>query len=112
MNESTNTIRLNELLSQITPLPWRCAEMDNDKMVPTTRVLGLRRQDPSKEICLGRIDFARDARYACHAANSLPETLQALKLLLADQRRAKSELSRAQFAFCESAVAKAETINR
>ncbi len=103
-------MKLNELLAEITPLPWRFAEMDNDKFIPSVRMFGRRRQDRSKEICFGRIDAARDARYACHAANVLPETVNALRLLLEDQKRTKSELSRSQFEFCEFALAKAETI--
>ena len=104
-------MKLNDLLSQITPLPWRCAEMDNDKVVPTLRLLGRRRHDSSKESCFGRLDFVLDARYACHAANRLPALVEAVRLLLADQRRAKSELSRGQFEFCEAALADAQTLN-
>lgn len=99
-----------ELLKDITPLPWRFAEMDNDKVVPTVRLFGRRRHDPAKEICFGRIDAARDARYACHAANVCPDLVAALQLLVADQKRPKSELSRGQFEFCESALAKAENL--
>jgi hypothetical protein len=69
----------------------------------------LKGQNASKEVCFGRLDSARDAQYACHAANVLPEAVEALTLLLADQRRPKSELSRGQFEFCESALAKAQT---
>ena len=103
-------MKLSDLLLQITPLPWRFMEADNDKVIPTVRILGRRKHDPSKEVCFGRIDSARDARYACHAANLLPEAVNALKLLLEDQKRARSELSRSQFEFCESVLAKAETI--
>jgi hypothetical protein len=103
-------MKLSELLQQITPLPWRFAEMDNDKVIPTIRLFGRRKHDSSKEVCFGRLDSARDGRYACHAANVLPELVQGFKLLLQDQRRPKSELSRGQFEFCESALAKAETI--
>ncbi len=103
-------MKLSDLLLQITPLPWRSMEADNDKVIPTVRILGRRKHDPSKEVCFGRIDSARDARYACHAANLLPEAVNALKLLLEDQKRARSELSRSQFEFCESVLAKAETI--
>ena len=104
-------MKLSELLQQITPLPWRFAEMDNDKVIPTIRLFGRRKQDPSKEVCFGRLDSARDGRYACHAANVLPELVEGFKRLLRDQQRPKSELSRGQFAFCESALAKAETIH-
>jgi hypothetical protein len=103
-------MKLPEILAEITPLPWRFLEADNDKVIPTVTIFGRRKRDPSKKICLGRIDTASDARYACHAANALPETVNALRLLLEDQKRAKSELSRSQFEFCESAFAKAETI--
>ena len=103
-------MKLNELLEQITPLPWRFAELDNDKVIPTIRLFGRRKHDSSKEVCFGRLDSARDGRYACHAANVLPELVEAFKLLWQDQQRPKSELSREQFAFCESALAKAETI--
>jgi hypothetical protein len=103
-------MKLSEVLQQITPLPWRLAEMDNDKVMPTIRLFGRRKQDPAKEVCFGRLDSARDGRYACHAANVLPELVEGFKLLLKDQQRPKSELSRDQFAFCESALAKAETI--
>ncbi len=65
-------MKLIELLKEITPLPWRFAEMDNDKVIPTVRIFGRRKHDPSKEVCFGRLDSARDARYACHAANVLP----------------------------------------
>ena len=103
-------MKLIELLTDITPLPWRFAEMDNDKVIPTVRLFGRRKQDRSKEICFGRLDAARDARYACHAANVLPDLVVALQLLLADQRRPKSELSRGQFDFCKSALAQAENL--
>ena len=103
-------MKLSELLQQITPLPWRFAEMDNDNVIPTVQLFGRRRQDPAKEVCFGRLDSARDGRYACHAANMLPELVEGFRLLLKDQQRPKSELSRGQFAFCESALAKAETI--
>jgi len=104
-------MQLNELLEQITPLPWHPAEMDHDKVIPTIRLFGRRQHDPAKTVCFGRLDSARDARYACHAANALPDLVTALNLLLADQRRAKSELSRGQFQFCVAALAKAQTIN-
>ena len=65
-------MKLIELLKEITPLPWRFAEMDNDKVIPTVRIFGRRRRDPPKEVCFGRLDSAQDARYACHAANVLP----------------------------------------
>ena len=55
--------------------------MDNDKLIPTVRIFGRRKHDPSKEICFGRIDSVRDARYACHAATVLPELLAAAKNL-------------------------------
>src|SRR5207253_8398745 len=103
-------MNLVEVLEQITPLPWRFREADNDKVMPTVSLFGRRKHDSSKQVCFGRIDSARDARYACHAANVLPDTVTALTLLLDDQRRAKSQLSRAQFEFCESVLAKAETI--
>ena len=99
-----------ELLREITPLPWRFAEMDNDKLIPTIRLFGRRKHHPTKEVCFGRLDLVRDARYACHAANVLPQLVEALDLLLADQKRPKSELSRGQFEFCELALAKAKTI--
>ena len=103
-------MKLSELLQQITPLPWRFAELDNDKVIPTIRLFGRRKQDPAKEVCFGRLDSARDGPYACHAANVLPELVEAFKMLWRDQERPKSELSRGQFAFCESALARAETI--
>ena len=103
-------MRLSELLQQITPLPWRLAEMDNDKVIPTVRLFGRRKHDPSKEVCFGRLDSGSDARYACHAANVLPELVDAFRLLWKDQQRPKSELSRGQFEFCESALARAESI--
>ena len=77
-------LTLTKLLEQITPLPWRFAEMDNDKVMPTVRMFGRRKHDPSKEICLGRIDSVRDAQYACHAATVLPELLAAAKNLKAN----------------------------
>ena len=103
-------MKLSELLQQITPLPWRFGEMDNDKVVPTIRLFGRRKHDPAKEVCFGRLDSARDGRYACHAANVLPESVEAFKLLLKDQQRPKSELSQGQLEFCESALAKAEIL--
>jgi hypothetical protein len=103
-------MKLSELLERITPLPWRFAEMDNDKVLPTVRLFGRRRHDLTKEVCFGHLDGASDAHYACHAALMLPDLVEALELLLADQRRPKSELSRGQFEFCELALAKAITI--
>jgi len=72
---------MHKLLKQITPLPWRAVEMDNDKVVPSVRIFGRRKHDPSKEICLGRLDSVRDARYAVHAANVLPELVAAAQHL-------------------------------
>src|SRR5205823_10704370 len=74
-------MKLNELLDHIIPLPWRFAEMDNDKVMPTVRIFGKRRKDPSKEICFGRIDSVKDASYVVHAANVLPELVAAVKHL-------------------------------
>ena len=91
-------MKLDEVLPEITPLPWRFMEADNDKVIPTVRILGRRKHDPSKEICLGRLDTARDARYACHAANVLPGTVNALRLLLEDQKR--GEIQTFQGAIC------------
>jgi hypothetical protein len=73
------TMKLKQLLKQITPLPWQFAQMDNDKVVPTVRLFGRRKHDTSKGICFGRIESVRDARYACHAATVLPELLAAAK---------------------------------
>src|SRR6266446_4141984 len=71
-------MKLIELLKEITPLPWRFAEMDNNKVIPTVRIFGRRKHDPSKEVCFGRLDSVWDARYACHAANVLPGLAQAI----------------------------------
>lgn len=103
-------MKLNEMLAEITPLPWRFVDADNDKLIPTVRMLGRWKRDASKEICFGRIDTARDARCACHAANMLPDVVAALRFVVDDQQRAQSELSRSQFAFCESVLANAETM--
>jgi len=103
-------MKLSELLNQITPLPWRFAEMDNDKVIPTVRLFGRRKHDLSKEVCFGRIDSVPDARYVCHAATMLPDLVEALTLLLEDQKRPRSELSREQSEFCESTLAQAKTI--
>src|ERR1700722_589551 len=100
---------LKDMLLEITPIPWRILEADNDKVIPSVRILGRRRSDHEKEICLGRIDSVSDATYACHAATTLPDTVHALRLLLADVKRPKSELSRPQIAFCAEALARAET---
>jgi len=52
--------------------------MDNDKVVPTVRIFGRRKHDPSKEVCFGCLDSPRGARYACHATNVLPGLTQAI----------------------------------
>jgi hypothetical protein len=62
-------MKLTELLKQITPLPWRPAELDNNKVISTIRLFGRRKHDRSKEVSFGRLDSVRDAQYACHAAN-------------------------------------------
>src|SRR6267154_830113 len=74
-------MKLTQLLKQITPLPWRFAEMDNDKVMPTVRIFGRRKNDPSKDFCIGRLDSVSDAHYATHAANVLPELVAAIKNL-------------------------------
>src|SRR6267154_1912835 len=74
-------MKLTQLLKQITPLPWRFAEMDNDKVIPTVRLFGRRKNDRPKETCIGRLDSVRDARYATHAANVLPELVAAIRNL-------------------------------
>ena len=78
------------MLTQITPLPWR--------KVPSMAI-----------VLVSRETLAAEA-YSLYAANVLPEAVEALTLRLEDQRKAKSELSRGQFDFCESALAKAKTI--
>lgn len=103
-------MKLAQALAQITSLPWYFVQADNDKVMPTVRILGRRKNDPSKAICFGRIDTQRDARYACHAANALPEAVNALRLLLEGHNRTRSGLSQAQLAFCDSALAKAEVL--
>jgi hypothetical protein len=110
-NTKDNQMKLNELLEQITPLPWRYAELDNDKLIPTVRLFGRRRSKSATEVCLGRLDLATDACYACHAANVLPDLVEALAILLTDQQRPKSELSRGQFEFCKTALNRAQIIN-
>jgi hypothetical protein len=99
---------LRDMLLEITPLPWRTLEADNDKVIPTVRILGRRRSDHEKEICIGRIDVMRDAGYACHAATVLPDTVHALRLLLEDKKRQRSGLTRPQVEFCEQVLARAE----
>lgn len=79
MTTPKSSSSLSQLLNKITPLPWRYAEMDNDKVMPTVRLFGRRTGDPAKEICFGRIDSRRDASYSTHAANVLPELVTALK---------------------------------
>lgn len=81
-------MKIETLLEKITPLPWRWAEMDNDKVVPTIRIFGRRKSDPVKEICFGRIDSHSDAAYLVHAANHFPKLLEALEEIY--QRRQKS----------------------
>lgn len=103
-------MQLKELLQEITPLPWRFAPMDNDKVISTIRLFGRRKHHPSKEVWFGRLDSVGHARHACHAATVLPDAVGALDLLLADQKRPKSELACGQFEFCESALAQAKTI--
>lgn len=101
-------MKLNELLQQITPLPWRPVEMDNDKVVPTIRLFGRRKHDPSKEVCFGRLDSARDAHYACHAANVLPELVASAKNLQANWCQNLTE----PMARLNAALALAEQIRR
>lgn len=55
--------------------------MDNDKVIPTVRLFGRRKHDPSKEVCFGHLDTVGDAHYVCHAANVLPELVAAAKNL-------------------------------
>jgi len=99
---------LKDMLLEITPLPWRAVEADNDKVIPTVRLMGRRRSDHTKEVCLGRIDAVSDAAYVCHAATVLPDAVHALRLLLRDTKRPKSELSRSQIEFCEQTLSRAE----
>ena len=103
-------MKLSELMRAMTPLPWSYAEMDNDKVVPTVRLFGRWKHDPSREVCFGRIDTVADARYACHAACLLPELIAALHLLLQEQKRPRSELSPEQLDLCESALVRAITV--
>lgn len=100
-------MQLSKLLKQITPLPWRFAEMDNDKVIPTTRIFGPRKNDPSKEICFGRLDSTRDAMYATHAANVLPELVAAVKNLQQNWEKNLTE----PMARLNKALATAESID-
>ena len=101
-------MKLLEVLAAITPLRWRFVDADNDKVTPTVRMFGRRETDPTKKVCFGRLDSCRDARYACHAANVLPDAVKALRLLLDDRPRAESVLSTHEFEFCEPALMRAE----
>ena len=115
-------VKLSTLLDQITPLPWRCAEMDNDKVIPSIRIFGRRKHDPTKETCIGRLDFLRDARYAIHATNLLPELIaglhQAVEALYNvpevgckyDQQHSDTHLAAA--VELKELLAKAENLNR
>ena len=106
--EERRQITLNQLLEQITPLPWRFAEMDNDKVMPTVRIFGRRKHYPSKETCIGRLDFTRDARYATHAANVLPDLVAAAKHL---QQNWENNLTE-PMARLNQALVEAETITK
>src|SRR5260370_39478496 len=75
-------MKIQELLKEVTPLPWRSAQMDNHKLFPSVRIFGRRKRDPSQEVRLGSIDSPRDAEYACHAANALPQVLDAANEVL------------------------------
>jgi hypothetical protein len=101
-------MKLKQLLKQITPLPWRFAEMDNDKLIPTVRIFGRRKHDPSKEICFGRIDSVPDARYACHAATVLPELLAAERNLQENWERNLTE----PMDCLNEAIARAESVSQ
>src|SRR5437879_330318 len=97
-------MRLGELLTQITPQPWVVVSAaDGDKWIGTNR-------GDDRITTLDGNTLPIDHTYLVHAANVLPEAVEALKLLLEDQGKAKSELSRGQFDFCESALTKAQTI--
>jgi hypothetical protein len=100
-------MKLTELLRHITPLPWRFAEMDNDKVIPTVRILGRRRHDPAKEACFGRLDFVPDSRYATHAANVLPELVAAAKNVQENWSKNLTE----PMARLNKAIALAENVN-
>jgi len=105
---SRNRPIFGAFLGEVTPLPWRAAELDNGNAIPVTTIIGNRRSGRSNEIVIGRINSGADARYLCHAANTLPNTVAALRLLFLDQRHPKSELSREQLDFCEAALVLAE----
>jgi len=102
---------LKDLLTDITQLPWRPVVEGPSavKVLASVRVPG-RRGEKAKEFFVGSMNAAPDARYGCHAANVLPDAIQALRLLLAEQKRSKAELSRSQFEFCEGALARAERV--
>ncbi len=100
-------MKLNELLNQITPLPWRFAELDNDEVFPAVRLLGRRKSDLSKEVCFGHIDSVRDARYACHAVNVLPELVAVANLQNIWQHNLTEPMAR-----LNEALALAENLNR
>ena len=102
-------MKLAHLLLEITRLPWT----GNVHADPRQgHILGQQRLVANLESCAAMPAGQAKANlaYITHAANVLPELVDALKLLLADQQRPKSELSRAQFAFCESALNQAQTI--
>ena len=102
-------MKLAHLLLEITGLPWTCSVRADPRH---GHIRGQKRLVANLESCAAMPDEQAKANlvYMTHAANALPQVVDALKLLLADQRRAKSELSRRQFDFCESALARAETI--
>ena len=101
-------MKLKQLLKQITPLPWRLAEMDNDKVIPTVGIFGRRKHDRFKEVCFGRLDSVPDAQYACHAATVLPELLASAKNLQENWEHNLTE----SMARLNEAIELAEHVNR
>jgi hypothetical protein len=101
-------MKLTELTNHITPLPWHINSHGSDGVEHDagSNHAGFRFQ----AIAATHDAAEAHASYLAHAANVLPDTVAALKLLLDDQQRPKSELSRAQFEFCEETLARAENI--
>jgi hypothetical protein len=105
----TKHMKLSQLLHRITGLPW-AATVHAD--LQTGHITGQQRRVANVQPCAAvSVPEARaNLVYLTHAANVLPDAVAALEMLLADQRRPKSELSRGQFEFCESTLARAKTL--
>jgi len=99
-------MKLNELLTTITPLDWHCEGSPTDC---TFDIVG-QNKDWVATVHNGIEADESNACYVTHAANVLPELVDALRAMLSLRGNANAVTTRLTFEQAEQALAKAEEV--